>query len=94
MLEGAPIGPISFLKLMHESSLQNPEEGAGFWLITTLDGELTTLQEPILALDTGSSEVFHTVSHDVCKGVAHGPSTSYITDRACDSTVSCTCPGI
>ena len=34
--------PLSSLRWMHESPLQDPEQGAGFWLITSLDGELTT----------------------------------------------------
>lgn len=58
-LERALVGPISFLRQMCESPWQNPELGAGFWLITSPDGELSTPQEPILALHSwGSSEVF------------------------------------
>lgn len=34
----------SFLTVMCESPQQDPEQGAAFWLITSLDGELATLQ--------------------------------------------------
>lgn len=37
----APV-PLSFLRWMRESPLLDPEQGAGFWLITSLDGELTS----------------------------------------------------
>lgn len=100
-LERALVGPISFLRQMCEPPWQNPELGAGFWLITSPNGELSTPQEPTLARDSwGSSEAFprtvspdcHAASHEVCKGVARGPSTSYVADPVCDATASRTLP--
>lgn len=34
----------SFLTVICESPQRDPEQGAAFWLITSLDGELNTLQ--------------------------------------------------